>query len=94
MLINDFVKSLSHNSKFKKATDKLELYTYNNAEKNIDEFVDLIIVILELLQGNINLKETVTSTNYIKILLEREESNKEYEIIKLNNIIVFDGKVL
>jgi hypothetical protein len=93
-LIHDTVQSISDKTKFKESKAKLEDYTIKNTNCYIDEFVDLIVIILDLVEGNINLSEPLTDTNYYKVILEAENNYREFEIIKINNIIVLEGVIL
>jgi hypothetical protein len=43
-----------------------------------------------MIEGNINLKQEITSNELYKIKIEHENLNREFELVKVNNIIIHE----
>jgi hypothetical protein len=94
-IIDDALKTISDVDKFNKAKIDLENYIYDqNYNTVIDEFVELITIILDMIEGNMNLKHELTHNEQLKIKMDKEEVNKEIAMVKMNNIIVLENVIL
>lgn len=94
-LINDAVQSISEKDKFVEAKSSLEKYIYDtNNDEVIDEFVELITIILDMIEGNMNLRQEMTQTGLCKLKMEEEKINREFEMIKLNNLYLLEDIIL
>ena len=93
-IIDDALKTISDQDKFNQAKVDLENYIYNQDYNTvIDEFVDLITIILHMIEGNMNLKRELTHNEMLKIKMRKEDAHKEIAMVKLNNLIVIENAI-
>jgi hypothetical protein len=93
-IINYAVQTISEKDKFNEAKFALEKYIYDTSnDQVIDEFVDLITIILDMFEGNMNLKQETTQLNDIRLKMEEDSLYKEFELVKMNNLIVLEDRI-
>lgn len=91
-LIDEAIKSISEPDKFKEAKTKLENYMIT--EKNyLEEFVDLVSIILNMIQGNMDSNQKQPVSKETKQFLDSKDIQRDYYIVKANNIMIYENKL-
>lgn len=91
-LIDEAIKSISEPEKFKDSKAKLENYILT--EKNFfDEFVDLVKIILDMIQGNMDSENREPVSKETKQYLDSRDIQRDFSVIKINNIMIFENKL-
>lgn len=93
-LIQEALTSISDKNKFKEAKNNLNDYTSPKRRDKIDEYVDLIQIILKMIEGNLNLIEEITPSMLFRLKIEENELGNEFEMINLNNIMIFEEQII
>ena len=83
-----FLKGFSTDS-----TQSNQKLTNEDGESGIDEFRDLIHTFNEMIKGDIDLKQGFIEKEAIKYKLDMEQFNREFEDVKIHNIIVKEEEI-
>ena len=83
-----FLKGFSTDS-----TQSNQKLTNEDGESGIDEFRDLIHTFNEMIKGDIDLKQGFIEKEAIKYKLDMEQFNREFEHVKIHNIIVKEEEI-
>ena len=83
-----FLKGFSTDS-----TQSNQKLTNEDGESDIDEFRDLIHTFNEMIKGDIDLKQGFIEKEAIKYKLDMEQFNREFEHVKIHNIIVKEEEI-
>lgn len=93
-IINNAVQTISEKDLFNEAKSELEKYIYDTSnDKVIDEFVDLITIILDMFEGNMNLKQETTLIDDIRLKMDEDNLYKDFELVKRNNLIILEERI-
>ena len=92
LLINNVIQSISETEKFRISKSQLEDYIVSDDEI-LEEFIELMSIILSMIQGNNEAITKISNSQKIKNLTEAREIQRDFYLIKANNLMIFENKI-
>jgi hypothetical protein len=93
--LTEATNNLSNKTVFEKKRNELEKYVNSTKpEEYIDECAELIDIALQLLDGSLDFKPDFTNDEKLRVKLEQEDFNREFYLVKTNNLVYDENKIL
>lgn len=92
ILIDEVILSISEPEKFKEKKNLLEEYISSD-EEIYQEFVELISIILNMIQGKESSMHKASKSQEIKQFVEAQELQRDFYLIRMNNLIILESKL-